>query len=160
MLAVTPCFLPGSWNSEPLALTLSLYFLLFSLEYDPIYLYPGFWWFHLFGGLQRDVIRNSHHCFFKVYREGKHSSMCLMTCVEMQAVRVSPQPLHGAQPFWVREQSVCNKWQILPRIKQRAGGEQRRSSTIARQVLRSDSTLPGNASGMHDQFGFRTEYSL
>lgn len=36
MLAMTPPFLPGSCNTEPLAPTLSLYFLLFSLGYYPI----------------------------------------------------------------------------------------------------------------------------
>lgn len=56
--------------------------------------------------------------------------------------------------------SVCNTWQILLTMTEKAGGEQPKSSTIAKQVLRPDSALPGNPSGMHDQFGFGTEYSL
>ena len=49
-----------------------------------------------------------------------------------------PIPRWCAQPFWPQEQSVCNKWQIPPRIKEGAGAEQRRPCTIAKQVLRSD----------------------
>lgn len=35
--------------------------------------------------------------------------MYMMAPEGVQAVTVSAHPLHGAQPFWAHEQSVCNK---------------------------------------------------
>lgn len=58
-----------------------------------------------------------------------------MAWVEMQAVTVCAHPHGGTQPFWAHEQSVYNKRQIPPALKERARGEQLRGSTIARQVL-------------------------
>lgn len=76
---------------------------------------------------------------------------------ESSSTEIAPRLLAGlSHSGW----SVCNKWQILLTMTEKAGGEQPKSSTIAKQVLRPDSALPGNPSGMHDQFGFGREYSL
>lgn len=109
------------------------------------HLYPGFRRFHLYGGLQRDVIRNPHRCFFKcAQRETPKFCGCDDSSGDAGSHSV-PQPLHGAQPFWVREQSVCNKWQIPPRIKGRAAGAQHNGEAGAPVSLGSTRKRSWNA---------------
>lgn len=145
--------LPNSWNflnaQHPLFIFLQLGVL--------TYLYPGNRPLHLSGGSATRCYLTFILSFVSARGIEAKLHLCDDLGPESSSTEIAPRLLAGlSHSGW----SVCNKWQILLTMTEKAGGEQPKCSTIAKQVLRPDSALPGNPSGMHDQFGFGTEYSL